>query len=144
MSFFSNKTELEKDIANPVRRFIRHTLMADKYGSMMQYHIDACNYYYDKPKVDLQKVMEEESKKTDEYVKKYEEREAKKQNKDLQKDISKELDDISAEDLEVIKDLIKEIKKEKASTEAVSENKDDLSIKKGEDGLYRYSPITIH
>ena len=42
------ETQIERDVRCPIGRIIRHRLMANKYGDMQQYHMDACEYWANK------------------------------------------------------------------------------------------------
>ena len=42
------ESQIERDVKCPIGRTIRHTLFAKKYGNMMEYHMNACEYWAQK------------------------------------------------------------------------------------------------
>lgn len=60
-------TDLEKDIRNPLRRFIRHTIQKDKYGDMLHYRCDVVHYYASQSLIDIEEAEAKALKDWDKY-----------------------------------------------------------------------------
>lgn len=125
------RTDIEKDIKNPVRRVYRHTILKSKYGDMQKYHSDACHYYTRKESLVINEVAEESRKKMQEDLeaiwakeaekaqKKAEreaqreaakaEREAAKAAKKAQKDLSDEVLKMAEENTEALQNIVDEL-----------------------------------
>lgn len=125
------RTDIEKDIKNPVRRVYRHTILKGKYGDMQKYHSDACHYYARKESLVINEVAEESKKKMQEDLeaiwakeaekaqKKAEreaqreaakaEREAAKAAKKAQKDLSDEVLKMAEENTEALQNIVDEL-----------------------------------
>lgn len=126
-----SRSDIEKDIKNPIRRVCRHTIMKKKYGDMQQYHSDACGYYARKESISIAEVAEESRKKMQEDLEaiwskeeekaqkkaereakreaKRAEREAAKAAKKAQKDLTDEVLKMAEEDTEALQNIVDEL-----------------------------------
>lgn len=131
-----NRSQIEKDLRNPARRVVRHTLLKKKYGDMQHYYMDAADYYLNQPTEDIDQVIEsankemddylaEKQKKRDEAAAKKAEREAKKAEKKAAKEVTTEAPDVTEENPD-------------KAVNGVG------NMKKGDDGLYHYQPVIFH
>lgn len=130
-----NRSQIEKDLRNPARRVVRHTLLKKKYGDMQHYYMDAADYYLNQPTEDIDQVIESANKEMDEYLaekqKKRDEAAAKKAEREAKKAEKKAAKEVTTESSEV------------------EENPDKTvngvgNMKKGDDGLYHYQPVIFH
>ena len=126
-----SRSDIEKDIKNPVRRVYRHVLKKNEYGDMQQYHMDACSYYCHQESKSIEEVAAEASKKMqkdleaiwakeEEKAQKKAEREAKREAakaereaakaaKKAQKDLTDEVLKMAEENTEALKDIVDEL-----------------------------------
>ena len=138
------KTDLEKDLRNPARRVVRHTILSKKYGDMQHHHMDATDYHLEhfKP-LDIDQIVQESEKKMDEYLAEQQKRDeatAKKAEREAEKEKKK----AEREAKKAAKQAAKDV-----TTEAESEDQEKTvngvgSMKKGDDGLYHYQPVIFH
>ena len=140
-----NRTQIEKDMAFAPGRIVRHTLLKKKYGDMQHYHMDAVDHMLanyqpkdiDEVVVEAEKEMDEylesQEKKSEEAAAKKAEREAKRAEKKAEREAKKAAKNAEAPEV---------------TTEAEDPDKSvngvSTSMKKGEDGLYHYSPVVFH
>lgn len=158
-----SRSDIEKDIHNPFRRVVRHTIFKNKYGNMMDYHVSACSYYCNQPMINIDQVVAESREKMKQHLeerdKNLEEKEAKKAAKKAKKDLTDEVVKIIEEDTEALQNIVDELheinKEEESSKEdqnvdneadAVTEDliNNNPNITKGEDGLYHFTPVFFH
>jgi len=145
-----NRSDIEKDIRNPLRRVYRHTIMKAKYGDMNDYHSRACSYYCNAPTPDINQVVEDarakmkadlediwakeeekaqkKAEKQAERAAKKEERAAAREAKKAQKDLADEVLKMAEENTEALQNIVdelREINKEAEQQEDFREVKPD-------------------
>jgi hypothetical protein len=135
------KSDLEKDLRNPVRRVVRHTLLKKKYGDMQHYYMDAADHHLAQPTEDIDEVIESANKEMDEYLeeqqKKREEAAAKKAEREAEREKKKAEREAKKAEKKAAKEVTSEPEEPEKEVNGVG------SMKKGEDGLYHYSPVVF-
>lgn len=140
----TERTDLEKDLRNPVRRVVRHTLLSKKYGNLQKHYMDAADYYLNQPTQDIDQVVEAANKEMDEYLAEQQQKRDEAAAKKAEREAEKEKKKAEREAKKAAKQAAKDV-----TTEAESEDQEKTvngvgSMKKGDDGLYHYQPVIFH
>ena len=143
MEKINKRTDLEKDLRNPVRRVVRHTLLSKKYGNLQQHYMAAADYYLNQPTQDIDQVVEAANKEMDEYLAEQQQKRDEAAAKKAEREAEKEKKKAEREAKKAAKEVTTE------APDRTEENPDKAvngvgSMKKGDDGLYHYSPVIFH